>query len=97
LLRQGQEIRLLQAMRLVRAEQLDEAKANLEAAMKGRELARLKRTFYATREFMNLGEALAMALSVDAAVMSTAIQLAHALASTTRIAVPQVTWGAAGF
>jgi hypothetical protein len=97
LLRQGQEARLLQAMRLVRAQQLDEAKANLEAAMKGRELAQLKRTFYATREFMNLGESLALSLSVDAAVMSTAIQLGYALAGTTRIAVPQYTWGGAGF
>ncbi len=96
LLRQSQEIRLLQAMRLVKAQQLDEARATLEAAGKGQELAQLKQTFYATREFMNVGESLALTLSMDAAVMSTAIQLGSALAGTTRVAVPQITVGASG-
>ena len=97
LLRQGQEIRLLQAMRQVKAQQLDEATANLQGATKARELAQLKQAFYASREFMNLGEFTALGLSVEAIALSTAIQYGNALAATTRLTVPQATAGGAGF
>jgi hypothetical protein len=96
-LRQGQEVRLLQAMRTVKAQQLDEARANLEGARRARELAERKESFYASRDFVNVGESLAMTLSTDAAAMSTAIQLGFALAGTTRTALPQYTTGGAGF
>ena len=62
-LRQGQEVSLLQAMRTVKQQQLDEANANLAAAINGQQLAQDKQTFYASREFISTGEALSLALS----------------------------------
>ncbi|HWJ22955.1 MAG TPA: neuraminidase-like domain-containing protein, partial [Gemmatimonadaceae bacterium] len=96
-LRQGQEVRLLQAMRAVKERQLDEARANLEGAQRARELATRKQEYYVSREFMSVGEIAALALATDAAALSTAVQLGYALAGTARTAVPQFTTGGAGF
>lgn len=97
LLRQDQEIKVLEAVKAVRAQQIEEAKDNLEGLQKNKELAQMKQTYYETREFLNIGEALALGLSYESATISTAIQLASALAGTTRVAVPQFTTGGAGF
>lgn len=97
LLRQGQEVRLLQALRLVKSKQVDEARENLQALIKGRELSRAKKSYYDTRSFMNAAETLALSLTFAGAAMSTAIGLTSGLAATTRVALPQFTTGGAGF
>ncbi len=97
LLRQDQEIKVLEAVKAVKQTQIDEAKDNLEGLQKSKELAQIKQTYYETREFLNVGEALALTLSSESAAISTAIQLAAVLAATTRVAVPQLTTGGAGF
>ena len=63
LLRQSQEIRLLEAVKAVREQQIDEAKTNLEAAQKGKELAEIRKQYYESREFMNTAETAALVLS----------------------------------
>jgi hypothetical protein len=97
LLRQGQEIRALKAVKAVREKQIEEAKENLAGLKKGKELAQIKRQYYESREFMNVGEAVALGLAYESAGLSIAMQLASALAATTRVSVPQYTAGGAGF
>jgi hypothetical protein len=63
LLRQSQEIRLLEAVKAVRTTQIDEAKQNLDAAKKAKELAEIREKYYETREFMSGGETAAMVLN----------------------------------
>ena len=46
----GQEMRLLQAMRDVRVRQIDEAKANIAALEKSREMAQARKEYYESRE-----------------------------------------------
>src|SRR5262249_11800929 len=97
LLRQDQEIKVLEAVQAVRQLQIQEANGSLEALQKSKELAQIKQTYYETRNFMNVGEAVALGLSYESAALSTAIQLASALAGATRVGVAQFTTGGAGF
>ena len=57
-LRSGQELRLLQAVRDVRAKQVDEANANITALQKSLEMAQARKDYYESRsrEFMSAGE-----------------------------------------
>lgn len=96
LARQGQEIRVLEAVQAVREKQVEEAKENLAGLKKSKELAELKRKYYESREFISLGESAALALSNVSTMMSTAIQLGYSLSAATR-ALPQFTTGGSGF
>jgi Tc toxin complex TcA C-terminal TcB-binding domain/Neuraminidase-like domain/Putative peptidoglycan binding domain len=62
-LRSGQELQLLQAMRDVRARQVDEAGANIDALEKGYEMAQARQTYYESRQFMNAEESASVALT----------------------------------
>jgi peptidoglycan hydrolase-like protein with peptidoglycan-binding domain len=62
-LRSGQELRLLQAVRDVRANQIAEAKANITALEKNREMVQARVDYYESREFTSLAEKTALALS----------------------------------
>lgn len=96
LLRQGHELRLLDAIKSVRQTQIEEAKLNLEAAKKTKELAEIRKKFYEGREFMSGGETAAMALngvSLGVHVAGTVMDiLGGALA-----AIPDFDIGASGF
>jgi len=48
-LRQGQEIRLLEAVKAIREKQISEAKENLEGAKRSKELAEIKKKYYESR------------------------------------------------
>ena len=63
LLRQSHEIRLLEAVKIIREKQIVEAKENLEGAKKSKELAETKKKYYVSREFMSAGEMAAISLS----------------------------------
>ena len=52
-LRSGQELRLLEPVRDVRAKQIDEANANIAALQASRELAQARKDYYESREFMS--------------------------------------------
>ncbi|HEX4959442.1 MAG TPA: neuraminidase-like domain-containing protein [Thermoanaerobaculia bacterium] len=96
LLRQNQEIRLLDAVKAVRETQLAEAKESLEGVKKSKELAEVKKAYYESREFMNAGETAAMVLSgvsLGVHAVGTVMDiLGGALAG-----VPDFTVGASGF
>jgi hypothetical protein len=96
LLRQSQELRLLEAVKSVRTMQIEEAKQNVEAAKKAKELGEIRKKYYETRDFMTGGEIAAMALngvSLGVHVVGTVMDiLGGALA-----AIPDFDIGASGF
>jgi hypothetical protein len=96
LLRQSQEIRLLEAVKAVREQQIDEAKDNLEGVEKSKELAEIKKTYYESQEFMNAGEIVAISLSSASTAIDAAVALAYVLAGSLKV-VPQFIVGGAGF
>jgi hypothetical protein len=58
LLRQSQEIRLLEAVKAVREKQIQEAKENLEGVKKNKELITIRRDYYQNIEKINASERL---------------------------------------
>jgi len=71
LLRQGQEIIVLEAVKAIREQQIHEARENLEGLKKSRELAEIRKNYYDSREFMNPGEEAALALSGSSLIVHT--------------------------
>jgi hypothetical protein len=61
-LRATQEVAVLEAMRQVKANQLDEATANRTAIQTSRDMAVARRDYYGSREFMNAAELQGLAL-----------------------------------
>ena len=96
LLRQGQEIRLLEAVKAVRDEQIEEAKENLDGIKKSLELAEIKKLYYQSREFMNAGEIAAMVLSgvsLGVHIAGTVMDILGGVLA----AIPDFDIGASGF
>jgi hypothetical protein len=96
LLRQGHEIRLLEAVTAVRERQVEEARQSLEALKKSYELAQTKKDHYESLEFMSLREKTALRLAQASAVLCDAIALGYALSGGLK-KVPQFIIGSAGF
>ncbi|MCG7405328.1 neuraminidase-like domain-containing protein [Caballeronia zhejiangensis] len=96
LLRQGHEIRLLQAVKGVREIQLDEAKQSLEGVRRSKELAEIRRKYYESREFMNTGETVAVALNTASTLIDASIALGYTLAGGLKL-IPNFVLGASGF
>lgn len=94
-LRQGQEIRVLQAVKAVRDMQIEEAKQSLTALQRGRELAEIKKKYYETREFMNGGEKAANELNIASTVIGAGIAIGYTLAGGLKL-IPSFILGAAG-
>src|SRR5258708_4930177 len=69
LLRQGQEIALLQAVRDVKTRQIDDAQLVIDGLQKNKEMVTIRRDYYASRDFMNAGESTAMGLSIASTVL----------------------------
>ncbi|MGE0525393.1 MAG: neuraminidase-like domain-containing protein, partial [Variibacter sp.] len=67
-LRSGQELRMSQAVRDVRVAQVDEAKANIAALERSRDLAQARKTFYESRETLNALELTSLVLLGASAV-----------------------------
>lgn len=72
LLRSGQEISLLEKIKLVKQAQIEEANANLEALEQTREITQARYEYYSSREFMNDKEKEAMKMLQASAVQQTA-------------------------
>lgn len=96
LLRQSQEIRLLEAVKAVREKQIEEAKENLAGAKKSKELAQIRKRYYESREFMNAGEVVATVLNGLSIVSHTAGTIADVLAGVMFV-IPDFSIGASGF
>ena len=96
LLRQSQEITLQEAVTAVRQKQIDEAKQNLDAAKNSKELAEIKKNYYESQEFMNLGEIVAISLNTASAVLDIPVSIGH-IAGGALKAIPNFLIGASGF
>ncbi|HLC41491.1 MAG TPA: hypothetical protein VJO34_07660 [Methylomirabilota bacterium] len=83
-LRSEHEIRILEAAEQVRAMQIDEASAALEAAEYSREGARIRMEYYdqLSGEFMNAGEVIKETLSVASSVLQIGSGMAELAAAT---------------
>jgi hypothetical protein len=96
LLRQNQEVKLLEAVKAVREQQIDEATENLEALRRSRELAVTRQEYYQSRDFMSDGETAAIKLSMTALISQLAGTITDLLAGGTSL-IPDVQVGASGF
>jgi hypothetical protein len=96
LLRQSQEIRLLEAVKAVREQQIEEVRENLEGVKKSKELAQIRKQYYESREFMNKGEITATALNFLSMASHTAGTLADTLAGAMFL-IPDFRIGGSGF
>lgn len=96
LLRQSQEIRLLEAVRGIRELQIEETKENLEGLQKSKEMAQIRERYYASREFMNTAETAALVLSGVSLGVHTAGAVLDVLGGV-MAAVPDFNVGASGF
>ncbi len=96
LLRQSQEIRLLEAVKAVREQQIEEAKENLEDVKKSKELADIKKRYYESREFMNAGEIVAISLNTASTLLDIPVSVGY-IAGGVLKAIPNFLLGASGF
>jgi hypothetical protein len=96
LLCKGQEIRVLEAVKAVREQQIAEAKENLAAVKKGKELAEIKRKYYESREFMNTAESVAIGLNAASTAIEAGIAIGYTLAGGLKL-IPNFLLGASGF
>jgi hypothetical protein len=96
LLRQGQEIRMHEAVKAVRQQQIDEAKENLASAKVSKELAQIKLRYYESREFMNTGETTALVLGAISVGLTTAGAVMDVLGGVLA-AIPDFDLGVSGF
>ncbi|MGB7208383.1 MAG: neuraminidase-like domain-containing protein [Pyrinomonadaceae bacterium] len=96
LLRQKQEITLLEAVKTVREMQIEEAKGNLAGIKKSKELAEIKKKYYDNREFLNDGETAAMVLSGISLGVHTAGTIMDILGGVLA-AIPDFDLGVSGF
>src|SRR6185503_12016973 len=96
LLRQGQEIRLLEAVKTVKEKAIEEARENLAGLRKSRELAAIRQAYYESREFMNVGEIVSMSLNTAAAILDIPVTVAYIAAGVIKV-IPSFVIGASGF
>ncbi|MBV8757272.1 MAG: hypothetical protein JO257_08365, partial [Deltaproteobacteria bacterium] len=96
LLRQSQERQLLDAIRVVRQHQVDEATESLENAKHAKTLAETKKKYYESRDFMNAGEIAATTLSAAGLVSQAAGVISDVLAGVMFL-IPDFKIGASGF
>lgn len=95
-IRQGHEIALLQAVRNIKQQMIDDAKLVVDGLRKNKELITIRRDYYASREFMNAGEITAMTLSAASLISHTAGTIADILAGVMFL-IPDFKVGASGF
>jgi hypothetical protein len=95
LLRQGQEIRLLEAVKALREQQIEEAKQNLEGAKKNKEVVTVRRDYYLNIEKQNKNEILQQSKLYEVLVFQQIAQVMNVAASVANL-VPSIDIGAAG-
>ncbi len=98
LLQSGQQINLLNAVRIVKTKQVDDANTSLSALNKTKELTQLKINYYnkLISDGLNTGETTALALNGTATGIGAAIAIGYALSGGLKL-IPAFTIGAAGF
>jgi Tc toxin complex TcA C-terminal TcB-binding domain/Neuraminidase-like domain/Salmonella virulence plasmid 28.1kDa A protein len=95
LLRQGQEIRLLEAVKAVREQQIEEAKENLEGVKRSKATVEVRRNYYRDIEKIIAGEQLSLAKLGSAQAHQNKAQNINIAASILGF-LPNLTFGASG-
>ncbi|HEV8713432.1 MAG TPA: neuraminidase-like domain-containing protein [Candidatus Binatia bacterium] len=96
LLRQSQEIRVLEAEKAVREKQIEEAKENLEGVRKSKDLVTIRRDYYQNIQKQNSSEVLQQNKLYEALVFQQIAQVINVAASVAHL-IPEVKAGVAGF
>jgi hypothetical protein len=98
LLRSTHEIKLLNAVLIIKQKQIDDAQSNLDNLTKQKELTTIRRDYYQNLITNGLisNESIALDLSVASTVIDTAIAAGHILAGGLK-AIPGFLVGASGF
>ncbi|CAG0978769.1 MAG: peptidoglycan-binding protein [Candidatus Methanoperedens sp.] len=96
LLRSVNEIKLLEAVKEIRKQQIKEGKETWAGLEKAKESAEEKKNFYESREFMNLFEGAAMTFGGVSALAETAIAAGYIMAGGLAF-IPKFVAGASGF
>ena len=96
LLRQSQEIRLLDAVKTVREKQIEESKENLEGVKKNKELITIRRDYYQNIENINASEQLHQD-KLEQALIAQQISQAINIAASVAHIVPSFDLGISGF
>lgn len=92
LLRSTHEINLLQAVRDIKLSQIDEANKNLDSLNKSKDVIQKKRDYYASRDFINVSEAVYFA-SIPTAMVFQNMQIGSQTLAAILHSVPDVTIG----
>jgi peptidoglycan hydrolase-like protein with peptidoglycan-binding domain len=96
LLRSSNEIELLQAVREIRKRQIDDANATLAGLTQAQALAQERQSYYTSRDFLNVGEGVALGLNTASALAETAIALGYVLSGGLSL-IPGFVAGGSGF
>lgn len=96
LLRSAHEVRLLEAVKAVRKEQIQEAKETWAGLEKARELSEERKDFYENREFMSVLETVSAVLSGGSILISGILTMSEFIAAMFHLA-PSFTMGISGF
>ena len=96
LLRQSQEIRVLDAVKTLKEKQIEEATENLDGVKKSKELITIRRDYYQNIEYINPSESLHQEKLQEALLAQQFGQLINIYASVAH-AIPSIDIGAAGW
>ena len=96
LLRQGQEIAVLNSMRAVKLATIDEANGALTALQRSQDIIHERINFYSSQQYMNTWETTAVSLSGASLIGEAAVALGYTLAGGLKL-IPNFMAGAAGF
>jgi hypothetical protein len=96
LLRQSQEIAMLNAARAIKAALINDAEFTLASLETAQQMATVRNQYYTSREFMNAGETGAIALTGTSLVVQAAALAADTLGGVLA-AIPDFQAGASGF
>lgn len=96
LLRQTHELAVLEAIRSIKTMQIEDATLSLDGLKKNKEMITLRRNYYASREYMNAGEGVALGLNIASTVLDAAIAVGYTLSGGLKL-IPEFDLGVAGF
>lgn len=95
LLRQGQELELLNLIKDIKNKAIEDAESSIDGLKKNKELIQIKETYYKSREFMNAGETVAVSLNTASAILDVSIAVGYTLAGGLSL-IPNFVIGASG-
>jgi len=96
LLRSTQEQRVLEAVKILKQQQINEAVETVNGLNLSKAVIQERKNFYQTQQYMNMWETLAVSLSSASLAIDAGIALGYVLAGGLKL-IPQFLLGAAGF